>query len=151
MNPMPSEYGMVLGNENHDDLFADGSQEIEELIALGGIETGGRLIHDDQLRISDQRLRDAKSLLHAARKRSQFCLPHIIKVGLTKERRHHVPPFASRPQAFQDSQVVEHVLGSELWINAKLLRQITEHASHGVLVFENVDGIESDGAFVSLL
>ena len=38
----------------------------EKAVALVGIEAGGRLVDDDQLRPAGERDRDAESLLHAA-------------------------------------------------------------------------------------
>ena len=46
---------------------ADLAEQAEEAIALLGIESGGRLVHDDEARVSDQRLRDPEALAHAAR------------------------------------------------------------------------------------
>jgi len=57
-----------MGREDDGDVSADRGEQIEESVALGGVEAGGRLIDDDQSRIGEQRLRDAEALLHAARK-----------------------------------------------------------------------------------
>ena len=41
-------------------------EQVEEAVALLGIEAGGRLVDDDQLGVADQRLGDAEPLPHAA-------------------------------------------------------------------------------------
>lgn len=47
-------------------LLADLRQEIEKTVTLVGIEAGGRLVDDDQRRCTEQCLRDAEALPHAA-------------------------------------------------------------------------------------
>ena len=51
-----------MGGKNDRHFAPDGGEKIEEAVALGGVETGGRLVHDDEARIGEQRLGDAEAL-----------------------------------------------------------------------------------------
>ena len=48
--------------------LADLSQQIVETVAFSWVKSRGRLIHNQQLRIADERLGNAKTLPHSARK-----------------------------------------------------------------------------------
>jgi hypothetical protein len=39
---------------------------MKKAIPLGGVEAGGRLVHDAKLRVGEQSLGDAEALFHAA-------------------------------------------------------------------------------------
>src|SRR5580698_9930832 len=47
-----------VGGEDDDDVAADGAEEIEEAVALGGVEPGGGLVDDDELGIGEKSLGD---------------------------------------------------------------------------------------------
>ena len=57
-----------VGREDHHDVLADLRQQVVEAEPLGRVEARGRLVDDDQLRIAEQRLRDAETLSAVARK-----------------------------------------------------------------------------------
>ena len=52
---------------------------------------------------------------------------------------------------FKYGEVVEHVDGGHLRVDAELLRQIAEHLAHFVLLLEDVDAVERDGAGIGVL
>ena len=65
------EVGCVLhdvGREDHHHVFADLASRFRKRLRLFRIETGGGLINDDQVRVTDQRLGDAEALAHPAGK-----------------------------------------------------------------------------------
>jgi hypothetical protein len=72
--------------QDHDDALTDLGEQIQKAVALLRIETSGRLVDDDQLRIPDQRLRDAEPLAHAAGKPGEHLLANAPQVGSMKER-----------------------------------------------------------------
>ena len=63
-----------------------------------------------ELRVAEQRLRDAEALPHAAREAAERPLAHVAEVGLLEQRLdRRAARFASR-DALQAREVVEHVL-----------------------------------------
>ena len=70
-----------VGREDHDHLLADLGQQVVEAVALAGVEAGGGLVHDQQLRIADQGLGDAEALAHAAREARQRLPAHVVEVA----------------------------------------------------------------------
>src|SRR5579875_242178 len=54
-----------MGGENDGAVAADRREQVEEAVALGGVETGSGLIDDDKAWIGEQGLRDAEALPHA--------------------------------------------------------------------------------------
>jgi hypothetical protein len=65
--------------EDHNNLLSHFSQKIVKTVALAGVKTGGGLVRDQQLRIADQRLSNAKALAHASGKSGQSFLAHFIQ------------------------------------------------------------------------
>src|SRR5690349_2258921 len=74
--------------EDHDGLAADAREEVVEPHALLGIQARGGLVHDDEERVADQRLRDAETLAHAAGKAAERPVAHIREVGALEQRVH---------------------------------------------------------------
>ena len=94
-----AEVGHVVddvGREDHDDVLADLGEQVEEAVALLGVEARGRLVDDDQLRVADQRLRDAEALAHAAREAGERLLAHVPEVGLLQQRLDRLAALAAR-------------------------------------------------------
>src|SRR5687768_2706266 len=64
-----AELGDVLDDvrrEDDDGVLAEVAEEIEEAHALGGVESGGWLVDDDELRIREEGDGDAEALAHTA-------------------------------------------------------------------------------------
>ena len=116
-----------------------------------GIEAGRGLVDDDEPRISQQRLRDAEALLHAAGKAAQRLVAMVPQVGLPQQRLHHLAPLLGILDALQRSEVRQQALGRDLGIQSKLLRQIAEHLAHVVLLAQHVDAVHARGAAVGFL
>jgi hypothetical protein len=58
--------GDDVRGEDDDALAGKLGEEIAEAHALLGIEAGGGFVHDEELRVIEQSLRDADALAHAA-------------------------------------------------------------------------------------
>ena len=56
--------------------------------SLFGIQAGGRFINDDELRLTDQSLRDSQTLPHASRKSAESLLSRIVKINALKQSIH---------------------------------------------------------------
>ena len=74
-----------VGGQNHDDIAADGTEQIEKAVALSRIESGRRLIDNDQLGLAQQGLCDSKALLHAAGVSAERFLANIPEIRLLQE------------------------------------------------------------------
>ena len=140
-----------MGGEDDGDVAADGGEQVEEAIALGGVEAGGRLVDDDEAGIAEQGLRDAEALLHAAGVGGERFLADVPEIGLLEQRFDHLLALACGGDALHDGEVVEHVERGHLGIDAELLRQIAEDAADLVFLAEDVDAVEVDGAGVGVL
>src|SRR5436309_2062607 len=66
-----------VGRKDDDDVLPDLAEHVVEAKALSRIEPGGRLVDDDQLRVAQERLRDAEALFHPARKGSELALADL--------------------------------------------------------------------------
>ena len=55
-------------------------EQIAKADALFGVEAGGGLIDDEQLRVVEQGLRDADALLHASRESAQRAFADIVQI-----------------------------------------------------------------------
>jgi hypothetical protein len=55
------------------------------------------------------------------------------------------------PDALHDGEMVEHVRGGDARIDAELLRQVAELAADRILIGDNVEAVEQDGACVGIL
>src|SRR5262245_21294351 len=140
-----------VGREDDDHILADRREQVEETVALGRVESGGRFVDDDQLRIADQSHCDPEPLFHPARITAQFFLAHIVKVGLSQQTFHQVFALAAIDDAFHYGDMVEQVERAHLRIDAELLWQITEDAPHALFVFQHIEVVQKDTALVSLL
>ena len=85
-----------MRRQDHHDVLADLREQVVEADALRRVEPGGRLVDDDQLRVAEQRLRDAEALPHAAGERAQLLLAHVVQVGLLQQRFDDLAPLAAR-------------------------------------------------------
>ena len=140
-----------VGGEDDGDVGADGAEEVEEAVALGGVEAGGGLVDDDELGVGEQGLGDAEALLHAAGVGAEGLLAGGPEVGLVEQSVDHLVALGLVGDALHDGEVVEHVERGHLGVDAELLGQIAEDFADGVLVLEDVDAVERDGAGVGIL
>ena len=140
-----------MRGENHDHLLANLGQQIVKTIALARIETGRGLVYDQQMRIPDERLRDAESLTHPSRETGQRLLAHLVEIASPQHRFHHVLALARVGDALEQRDVGEHVLRRNARIDAEVLRQISKPPPHLVLLPQHIDLAQADAAGVGLL
>jgi hypothetical protein len=77
--------------------------------ALLRIEPGGGLVNDEELGPSEQGLRDAEALLHAAREGAQAAVAHVEEVGALQQGVHFVAAPLAGGDALECSQVLEQL------------------------------------------
>src|SRR5947209_9210992 len=90
-----------MRRKDHNDVLANGAEQVMEADTLFRIETRRRLIHDDQLRIAQQGLGNAEALFHASGKAPQGLLPMLKQVGLLQKRRYHIASFLGIVNSFE--------------------------------------------------
>ena len=139
-----------MRRENDGDVFADLGEQAKEAIAFFRIESGGRLVHDDETRVADERLCDPKPLSHAAGERREIAGTDVPQIRDLQQAIHHLAALTGRREAFQDREMLEHVARRGSRIHTELLRQISEDAAKGVFLADDVDAIEGDGALVRI-
>src|SRR5687768_4008187 len=128
--------------EDDDGVFAEVAEEIEEAHALGGVESGGGLVDDDELWIGEERDGDAEALAHAAGVAAELLLACVPEVGLVEERVDCLFARVLVGNAFEDGEVIEQSLGGHVRVDAELLWQVAEGFSYFVLLFEDVEVAE---------
>ena len=135
-----------VSGKNDRDFAADGAEQIQKAIALGGIQSGGGLVDDDQPGIGEQCLRNAEALLHAAGIRAERLFAHLPQIGLLQQRIHHLLALSRRGNALHHRQMFQHVERGDLGIHAELLRQIAEDLADFVFLRQHVETIDVDGS-----
>ena len=98
--------------ENDDHVVADLRQQIQKPMTLVRVETGGRLVDDEQLRLSGERDRDAESLLHAAGESADGFLARVPQIGLLEQRVDELASLAGVRHALERREMIEHALGA---------------------------------------
>ena len=61
-----ADIGDDMCRQDDGDVGTDRAEQVQEAVALGGIESSGGFIYYDETRICEQGLSDAEALLHAA-------------------------------------------------------------------------------------
>jgi hypothetical protein len=69
-----------MRREHYNPLAGEVGEQVAKADALLGVEAGGGFVHDEQLRVVEQRLGDADPLLHPAREAAQRTLPDLSQV-----------------------------------------------------------------------
>src|SRR5262245_37209550 len=132
-----------MGREDDDCVLPDLGQEVEKTGALCGVEAGGWLVDDDDVRVTEQSLRDAEAPAHAARETGYRALSHISKVGEPEQPLDLGAADRFRANALEHCDMVEQILGRDLGICAELLWQIPEHLAHAPRLGEDVKALEA--------
>ena len=79
-----------VGGEDDGAVAAQGGEQVQEAIALGGVQAGRGLVDNDEAGIAEQRLRDAEALLHAAGIGGEGLLANVPQIGLLEQRVDHL-------------------------------------------------------------
>ena len=77
--------------KNHQFAETDFRKNIAKSHALFRIKSGSRLIHDDQVRIVDQRLGDPEALLHSSGETAELSIGHAMQIDCLEHFRDAFP------------------------------------------------------------
>ncbi len=136
-----------VGRQQHDPVGGELGQQTIETQALLRIETGGRLIHDDETRIAGDRLGDSEPLQHAPGVPLDLATGGVGKIDPFQQLPGQLPaglPF--RLDALEPQQVIQHLLAGELRVHSELLRQVAELLPHLGRLLDDVDAVQPDAA-----
>jgi hypothetical protein len=135
-----------VSGENHDPFAGEFRKKIAKAHALFGIESGSRLIDDEELGIVQQGLRDPDALLHASGVAAERAFANVAQID---EGEHFVDAAASGfcIQAFNCGHVFQEFERVQVGIHAEVLRQKSEHRSQGIGITGDVDSIPANRAF----
>src|SRR5580704_3675355 len=99
-----------VSGKNHDDIFPDDAQQVVKSHSLLRIEAGSGFVHNNQARISQQRLRNAEALLHASGETSQRLITMLEEVRLLEQGLHNLTTLLRVGDSLQGSEVGEQSL-----------------------------------------
>ena len=148
-----AKFAHVIHNvrrKNDDGFLTNFGQNVLEASPLCRIKPRCGFIHDEQRRVSQQRLCDAVTLFHPAGKLINAFVARVPQIGFDQQIFDDLLLVVA-VDAFERRQVFEHREGRDSRIRAKLLRQITKRAAQRGFVLQNVYAVECDGAAVGLL
>ena len=128
-----------MGRQDDHDVLADLRQEIVEAVALFRVEAGGRLVDDDQLRVTQQGLGDPEALAHAAGIGGHGLLGVLGQVGLLQQGFDDLFAFLRIGQPLEDGEMVEHGPGRHPRIDAEILRQIAQRGAQRLGVLDDIE------------
>src|SRR5205085_11867285 len=110
-----------------------------------------RLVDDEELGVSDERLRDAEALAHAARESAEPLLANRGEVRALEQRVDDALALLRARDALEAREVVEHLRRGDFRIDAELLRQVSEERPDLALLLQYVDRVERRRAAIGLL
>ena len=140
-----------VGGEDDDAVLTDLRQEVVEAVPFPWVEARGRLVHDDEARIPDERLGDAEALLHPAGVPGDLLLPCVPEVHPLHQGLHQLLPLARGGDAFEDRQVIQKRQARDPGVDAELLGEVAQHLAHLLLVPEDVQVAQRGGAAIRVL
>src|SRR5688572_10494974 len=149
-----AELGDVLDDvrgENDNRVLAEVAEEVEEAHTLGGVESGGGLVDDDELRIGEEGDSDTETLAHPAGVAAELLLTGVPEVGLVEEGACCLFARSLIGDAFEDGEVVKESFGGDVGVDAEFLGEVAEGFSDVVFLFEDVEVAQSYLAGVGLL
>ena len=137
--------GDDVRGENNDAFAGKFREKIAEADALFGIETGGGLVDDEELRIVEERLRDADALAHAAGIAAERALGDVSEIYEREEFR-DAPAGSGGGDAFHGGEIVEEFDGAKIGVDAEVLRKVAEDGAKSVGIASNVGVVPEDAA-----
>ena len=110
-----------MRGEQDDLIRGEAGDEVAEAHALLGVKPGRGLVEDEDVRVVEDRLRDAESLLHASRERADAAVLLARKADPVEKLKR---PGASGAgvDALECRHVLHEVQGGELRVVAEVLR-----------------------------
>ena len=124
-----------------EDRLAERPQLAEELAQLDAgprVETGGRLVEEQHLRVVDERVGEAEALLHAARQALDVGVALVAEVDEVEQVADHLAPAGGR-DAVAAGEEVEVLPDLHVVVDAEDVGHEAEDATHGVGVPADVD------------
>ncbi len=134
-----------MGGEEHHALLGQVSQQGAEAGPFLRIEADRRLVGHQQVGVVQQGAGNAHPLDHAAREPAQPAASGLLQPGGLQKRVDPIACGAAR-HALQGSHVVQKLLGGQLGVDPKILRQVAERPPHGDGPVHDVGAVPAEGA-----
>ena len=131
-----------MRRQDHDRILSQLTEQIVKAVPFRRIETRRRLIHDDQFRVADQRLRNAETVVSFRRNRFPDVSAGPLKIDLFQKPLHHILPFPRMFNPLQPRDMIQHPLRRDLRIDPELLRQIAEQLPDPRLVPQHIQVVQ---------
>src|SRR5206468_2706676 len=109
--------------EDDDASLRDLAEEIAKAHALLRVEADRRLVHNDELRVPEQRLRDADALTHAAGVAAEAPVGDAMEVR-ELEQLLHAAVEVGPGEPLQPAEVEKELACGQLLVDAEVLREI---------------------------
>ncbi len=138
-----------VGTQDNHPRTGQAGQQVAEAHALGGVEACCRLIDNQQLRVVEQRLRNADTLLHAAGIGGQPAIGHLLHL-------HNFQHLIDAPvrdglgQPLHRGQIAQKLPPGEFGIDAELLGKIAQHLPQRLTMGADVLPVPVDGPLAGL-
>ncbi len=132
-----------MGTEHDDPVAGQAGEQGAKAHTLGGVESRGRLIDDQEFGIVEQGLRNPDALLHATRVRGQLAVGLLLQI----DNREHLidAPIEKRArQSFHRGQVAQELASRELGIDTKILGQIAQNLPQHLAVGAGILPVPAD-------
>ena len=130
--------------EDDNPLAGQIREQIAEAHPLLGVQPHGRLVHDQQLRIVEQRLGDAHALAHSAGITAQRPAGGVAQVDQVQQVG-NFPTGLFAAHALDGRHVFEELLGRKVGVDAEVLRQVAQHRAQRLRIFDHIPAVPQNG------
>ncbi len=134
-----------MRRENDRLVFPHALDEVAHFVLLVGIEPVGRLVHDQDVRVVDQRLREAGAVLVALGKRVDALVEHALEKTQFDRAVDRLFPRRA-PETPQLGREVEESVDRHLGVSGRVFRQIADQAPGRQRVLQHVVPADRDSA-----
>src|SRR5690606_33132564 len=108
-----AEFSNVVHNvrrKNNSMTRTDFAENIEKTLPLGWVQSGRGFIHDNQLGIIEQQLRNTETLFHPARVATDAFVSHVPEIRDFQYFFHNLIPVFATCNSFESRKIVQELL-----------------------------------------
>jgi hypothetical protein len=143
-----AQHGHVLddvGREQDGAVAREVGEQSVEAIPFFGVEARRGLVHDDQIGVTRDGLRDSESLSHASRVRADPAIGGGAEIDSVEQRGAQSIAPARRIDSLEGQQVFQHGRPGEVRIEAEVLGQVAKPRPDELRMSRHVDPIFQNG------
>jgi hypothetical protein len=117
-----------VSRQHHRALAAQAGEQLAKAHPLLGVQPGGRLVQQQQLRVGHDRLGDPDPPAHPTRQGADLAAGQILELDRLEGRPDPPVPVGRVVQLLEDGQVVDELEHAEPRVEAEVLGQVAEPA-----------------------